>query len=176
MVHGCGKGLEIFEVEVAEDGIKVCPLGKVHSAARAVTFDFDTKHPMQLTKVSDLNMLVEASLEVINEADGGGDNCTVVHMYHDDSELTLVLDHLEINSLINGTLLETEGDEYAGEFLIPLAARLLEAIKCFDKVQNTCASVRGLVTGGMMHIQHLILIELSVKVCTLDVMHGPCIV
>ena len=141
MVHGCGKRPEAGEVVTVENGVDVCPLGKVHGAARAVAFDFDAEHPIPLAEVSNLNMLAKAGLEVLNEADSGGDDHAIVHMHHDDGQLALVHDHLEIDGLVNSALLETEGDEDAGQLLIPAAARLLEAVECFDEAQNARAGV-----------------------------------
>ena len=38
----------------------------------AIAFDFDTEHPMQFSEVGDLEVLAQASLELLDEADGGG--------------------------------------------------------------------------------------------------------
>ena len=57
---------------MAEDCVDVCALGQEVDAAWAIAFDLDAEHPVQFSKVHDLEVLVEAGLEFLDEADGGG--------------------------------------------------------------------------------------------------------
>jgi hypothetical protein len=152
VVHGGEKGLEVVEVVMAEDGINICLLEEMHGMTHAITFDLDAEHPVQLTKVSDLDMCVEPGLEFLNETDGGGDDCTIVNVHDHDNKLALKLDHFEVDGLVNSTLLEAKGDEDAGKLLVPVAARLFEAIECFDEVQDAHAGVGVFVARRMLHV------------------------
>ena len=169
MVHRSGKGLEISEVIMAANGFDVCALRQVDKAAGAITFDLNTKHPVQLSKVSDLEVLAEADPEFNNKAGVIHNDHAIIHMHHHNGEFALADDDLEINGLVHTTLYELEGLEDTGELLVPMVTRLLEPIKGLDKVQDMCASIEGLVARGMLHVEDLIVLELAVKICTLDV-------
>ena len=78
-------------------------------------------------------------------------------------------DDLEINGLVHTTLYEPKGLEDTGELLVPTVTRLLELIKGLDEVQDVHASIEGLVAQGMLHVEDLIVLELAVEICTLDV-------
>ena len=123
------------------NGFNVCALRQVDKAARVIAFDLNTKHPVQLSKVSDLEVLAEASLEFNNKAGVVRDDRAIVHMHHHDGEFALIDNNLEVNGLVHTTLHEPEGLEDTGELLVPMATRLLEPIKGLDKVQDTCAGV-----------------------------------
>ena len=169
MVHRSEKGLEISEVVIAANGFNVCVLRQVDEVAGAITFDLNTEYPVQLSKVSDLKVLAEAGLEFNDEAGVVYDDRAIVHMYHHDGESALADNNLEVNGLVHTALHEPKGLEDAGELLVPMATRLLEPIKGLDKAQNTCAGIEGLVARGMLHVEDLIVLELTVEVCTLDV-------
>jgi hypothetical protein len=124
----------------------------VDEAARAIAFDLNTKHPVQLSKVCDLEVLAEASLEFIDEADGVCNDHAIIHMHHHNGEFALGDDDLEVNGLVHTALHEPERLEDAGELLVPMMTRLLEPIKGLDKVQDAHASIRGLVAQGMLHV------------------------
>ena len=134
MVHRSGKGLEIGKIVMVANGFNVCMLRQVDKAARVITFDLNTEHPVQLSKVSDLEMLAEAGLEFNNKAGVVHDNCAIIHMHHHDGEFALIDNNLEVNGLVHTTLHEPEGLEDTGELLVPMATRLLEPIKGLDKV------------------------------------------
>ena len=63
---------------------------------------------MQLSEISDLEVLTEADLEFLNESDSGGDDRAIVHMDYHDRELAFDKDDSVINSLIHGALLESK--------------------------------------------------------------------
>ena len=44
----------------------------MNNLARAIAFDLDAKHPVQLSEISDFEVLMEACLEFLNQAEGGG--------------------------------------------------------------------------------------------------------
>jgi hypothetical protein len=146
------KGLEVIEVVIAEDGVDICPQGEMHDMTHVITFDLDAEHLVQLTKVSNLDMHVKPGLEFLNETDGRGDNCIIINMHDHDDKLALELDHFEVDGLVNSTLLEAKGDEDAGKLLVPVVARLFEAIEHFDKAQDACASVGVFVARRMLHV------------------------
>ena len=169
MVHGRGEWLEVGKIVAVKDGVNVRVLRQVDEAAGAIVFDLNAKHPVQLSKVGDLEVLAEASLEFLDEADGVRDDCAIVHMHHHNGELALGDNHLEVDGLVHTALREPEGLEDAGELLVPMATRLLEPVKGLDKVQNARAGVRRLVAQGMLHVEDLVVLELAIQVCTLDV-------
>jgi len=136
VVHGCGKWLEVSKIVAAKDGINVCALRQVDKAARVIVFDLNAEHPVQLSKVGDLEVLAEAGLEFLGEVDGVCDDCAIVHMHHHNGKLALGDDHLEVDGLVHTALHEPKGLEDAGELLVPMATRLLEPIKGLDKAQN----------------------------------------
>jgi hypothetical protein len=152
MVHGSGKGLKIGKVVTTEDGFDVRTLGQVDEVARAIAFDLNTKHPVQLSKVCDLKVLAEAGLEFIDEADDVCNDRAIVHMHHHNGEFALGDNDLEVNGLVHTALHEPEGLEDTGELLVPMMTRLLEPIKGLDEAQDACAGVGGLVAWGMLHI------------------------
>ena len=82
MVHRSEKGLEIGEVVMAANGFNVRMLRQVDEVAGAITFDLNTEHPVQLSKVSDLKVLAEAGLEFNDEVGVVYDDRAIVHMYH----------------------------------------------------------------------------------------------
>jgi hypothetical protein len=169
VVHGSGKGLEVVKVVMAEDGIDICLLGEMHSMTHTIMFDLDAEHLVELTKVSDLDMCAEPSLEFLNKIDGGGNNCIIANVHNHNNELALELDHFEVDGLVNSTLLKAKGDEDARKLLVSVVARLFKAIEHFDKAQDACAGIGVFVARRMLHVQHLILIEFTVEICTLDV-------
>jgi hypothetical protein len=73
----------------------------VDGTSLAVILDLDAKHPMQLTKVHNLDMLMQAGLELLNEVDIGGSDGAVIDMHSSDGELTLAYINLEENSFID---------------------------------------------------------------------------
>jgi len=154
---------------VAENGVNVHALGQMDKATRAITFDLNAKHPVQLSKVSDLEVLAEAGLEFIDEVDGICDDCAIIHVYYHNGELALGNNHLEVDSLVYTTLREPEGLEHAGKLLVPTATRLLEPIKCLDKAQNTRTGIRGFVAQGILHVEDFVVLEFAIQVCTLDI-------
>jgi len=40
----------------------------------AITFDLNAEHPVQLSEISDFEVLTEACLEFLNQAEGGGND------------------------------------------------------------------------------------------------------
>src|SRR5438105_4971180 len=137
--------------------------------ARAIAFDLNAEHPVQLSKISDLKMLTEAGLEFLNKSDGGGNNRAVIHMDYHDSELTFDNDSSEVNGLIDGTLLESKLDEDTCKLLVPPAARLLKPIEGLDEVQNVRACIRNLVAQGMVHVEDLVVIKFPIEISTFDI-------
>jgi hypothetical protein len=63
--------------------------------------DLDAKHPMQFAEVCNLDMLTQASLELLNGADTGGGDGAVIDMHSSDGELAPVHIDLEENGFIN---------------------------------------------------------------------------
>jgi hypothetical protein len=124
----------------------------VDEAAGAIAFDLNTEHPVQLSKVCDLEVLAKAGLEFIDEADGVCDDHAIIHMHHYNGEFALGDDDLEVNGLVHTALHEPKGLEDAGELLVPMMTRLLEPIKGLDEVQDTYAGIGGLVAQGMLHV------------------------
>ena len=94
----------------------------MHNATGAIVLDLNAKHPMQFSEVSDLEVLVQPGLELFDEVDGGGNDGAIIHMYNNNSELTLVHDNMEVHSLVYSTLLEPKGEKDTGELLVPAAA------------------------------------------------------
>lgn len=70
-------------------------------ASLTVTPDFDAKHPVQLTKVHNLDVLMQSGLELLNKVKAGGSNGTVINMHSSDDELTFMCIDLEEDGLID---------------------------------------------------------------------------
>jgi hypothetical protein len=141
----------------------------VDNLAGVIVFDLNAKHPVQLSEISDLEMLTEAGLEFLNKSDGGGNNQAVIHMDYHNSELAFDNDGSEVNGLIHSALLESKLDKDTCKFLVPLAARLLKPIKGLDEAQNMYACIRNLVAWGMVHVEDLIVVEFPVEISTFDI-------
>jgi len=62
--HGCRNRLEVLEVVMTDDGVDIGVLGEVDRVAFTVTVDLNAKKPVELTKVSDVNMLRNFPFEV----------------------------------------------------------------------------------------------------------------
>jgi hypothetical protein len=62
-----GEGLKLVEVVASENRVDVCMLGHVDGACMLISLNLHSEHPMKLTQISDFYVLVEASLELINE-------------------------------------------------------------------------------------------------------------
>ena len=74
---------------MAANSFNVHALRQVDKAARAIMFDLNTKHPVQLSKVSDLEVLAEANLEFNDKVGVVHDDHAIVHMHHHNSEFAL---------------------------------------------------------------------------------------
>jgi hypothetical protein len=105
------------------------------SAGVFVAANLDTEHPMELSKVCDLYVPAHASLESVYETRAARGDGAIVDMYRYDRELSSFLVRLKEYSLVDCALPEAEGCEYGGEFLIPAATRLLQAVERLDKAQ-----------------------------------------
>ena len=140
----------------------------MYSASRSVTPDFDTKHPVKLTKIGDLDMLGEAGLECVDSDGTAGCDHAVIHVHCDGDYCTWGLGVFVENGLVDLALLETEGSEDLSEFLVSTPTSLLEPIQRLVKAQNATRVVLA-ISRGVTHIQHFFSCEFSVQICTLDV-------
>jgi hypothetical protein len=123
----------------------------VDGTGLAVVLNLNAKHPMQLFEVRNLDVLTQASLELLNEADTGGSNGAVVDMHSGDGEITLARVDLE-DGFVDQALFKAQRREYTGELLVPSPSRLLQAIEHFDKAEDSRAGVRGLVAWRVLHV------------------------
>ena len=130
--------------------------------------DLDTKQPVQLAEICDLDMLVEPSLECVNGKGVAGCNRAVAHMHSDDDNRVWGLGVFVENSLIDFALLEAKGSEDLSEFLVPASTSLFEPVQGLAKVQNVSRVVLA-ISRGVTHMQYLLGCELTVQVHTLDV-------
>ena len=62
-------------------------LGEVDGVGLAISLDLDSEHPVKFTEVGDLDVLLEAGLEVLDKAEGAGSDGAVVDMHRDNCEL-----------------------------------------------------------------------------------------
>jgi hypothetical protein len=53
--------------------------------------------------------------------------------------------------------------------LVSAPARLFEAIEGLPQAQDTCSGVTWFVTRGVVHVQHLVVVQLSIQVRSLYV-------
>jgi hypothetical protein len=124
---------------------------------------------VKLTEVCDFNVLAQAGLELVDEVYVAGSDGAVVHMYCGDCDFIFGLVLLVEDGLVDWAFGELEGIEYAGEFLVPAPARLFEVIEGLPQAQDACSSVTWFVTRGVLHVQHLVVIQLSIQVRSLNV-------
>ena len=83
--HCCGNRFQVMEVELVKDGFNIQVLGEMNSVIFVIVLDFDTKEPVEFTKVCDFNVFGDFGLELFDQNDGSCHYHTIVNMYkHDD--------------------------------------------------------------------------------------------
>ena len=73
------------------------------------------------------------------------------------------------DSMIDLAMLETDELECLAQFLIPTASSLLDAIDRLKKECNKVHGARECIFRWLPHVDYLILVELTIQVCTFDV-------
>ena len=165
----CGQQFEVCKVVVVQDGVDVHMLGQVCGTTCMVALDLKPEHPVEPSQVSYLKLLAEAVNELVDELVTACSDHAVIDMDHNHCEGIQLLISLVEDGLVNGTLLEAEGSKDRLQLLIPVPARLLQAIQCLQEVQHKVPNALCLVARGMLHVQHLVIIEHTVQVSPLYV-------
>jgi hypothetical protein len=73
----------------------------VDGTGLVVALDLDAEHPMQLSEVCNLDVLMQAGLELLNEVDTGGGDGAVVDMHSGDGEIALAHVNLEEDGFVD---------------------------------------------------------------------------
>src|SRR5712672_3917947 len=110
-VHWHRKRLEVSKVVVAQDRVEVCMLGEMDGACFMISVHLDPEHPVELSKIGNLDMLPQTILEVHNKLRGAGSDGTVIHMHSNHSGHTCGCVSLEKDCLVDLALSEAQGSE-----------------------------------------------------------------
>ncbi len=79
----------------------------------------DAKHPVQFTKVSDLDMAAQSCLEVLNEVCHAGGDGAVVDMHSDNYEVLILGNEFIEDGLVHSRLIKAKGKENQMKLLVP---------------------------------------------------------
>ena len=127
------------------------------------------KQPVELAQISDLDVLPDVALKLINFIQGLGSDGAIVNMDNVNDELT---GHpaSEVNGLVNRTLGKTQlinKDHH--QSLVPVASTLLQTVQGLSKVTDLVGIVSQFKTRWLPHVDDFIIGECSIEICTLDV-------
>ena len=96
---------------------------------------------MELAQISDLDVLPDVTLKLINFIQGLGSDGTIVNVDNNNNELT-GRPPSEINSLVNRTLGKTQlVDKDLHQSLVPAASTLLQTVQGLSKVTDLVGMV-----------------------------------
>ena len=99
------------------------------------------KQPVELAQISDLDMLPDVTLKLINFIQGLGSDGTIVNMDNDNNELTR---HplSEINGLVDRTLGKTQlVNKDLHQSLVPAVSTLLQTVQGLSKATDLVGMV-----------------------------------
>ena len=124
---------------------------------------------MELAQISDLDMLPDVTLKLINFIQGLGSDGTIVNMDNDNNELTR-RPASEVNSLVDRTLGKTQlVNKDLHQSLVPVASTLLQTVQGLSKVTDLVGIVSQFKTRWLPHVNDFIIGECSIEICALDV-------
>jgi hypothetical protein len=70
-LHGCVNWVRLTDAEAASCRLKVSLLVDGYRPSSSITFDLKPQEPLELTKVSDVEMLTKIGLELFNHSEAG---------------------------------------------------------------------------------------------------------
>jgi len=126
---------------------------------------------MELSKVSNLNMLRDLTFEDNDEGKRGCGDGAVINMNDNDyGSMTVVTTMMVEHSLVHVTSdkLQTLYQDLH-EFLVPMMTQLLQAVQCLQKMAHLPRGIGGWIARGLFYEDVLILGKFSIQVGALDI-------
>ena len=150
--HWVQYGPQLIKTETVDNRLDIRLLTQQDGAFVSVPHHLDSKQPVELAQIGDLNVLPDVALKLINFIQGLGSDGAIVNVDNDNNELT---GHpaSEVNGLVNRTLGKTQlinKDLY--QPLVPMAPTLLQTIQGLLEMIDLVH--QGNFNGKIIHYNH----------------------
>ena len=120
----------ILHAKASEDLVNVCRLAEKDKSVRMVTSNKDSQHEFQLSKVSDIKIIVKCHLERCNMNISWSSYCHIINInQYDENYFSFFL--LDIQAIVSKYMSKIKFCKNFIKLFLPLSSCLFETIQCF---------------------------------------------